>query len=121
MYLDVSLILSLIVLVQTDKTKEVLSSQDFRLDPSELESKFSSKTKAIIFNNPNNPLGKVRNKHTSSTCVTILEYFHCLQVFELDEMTLIADLCKKHDVMVISDDVYEWLIYPDSKMIKIGM
>ena len=49
------------------------------------------------------------------------QYFHCLQVFEIDEMTLIADLCKKHDVMVISDDVYEWLIYPDNKMIKIGM
>ena len=43
-----------------------------------------------------------------------------LQVFTLDEMTLIADLCKKHDVMVISDDVYEWLVYPQNEMIKMS-
>merc|ERR1712210_373597 len=62
------------------------SSRDWTLDPEELASLFNSKTKAIIFNNPNNPLGKV------------------VQREEIEE---IANLCKKHNVLVISDDVYE--------------
>jgi len=37
----------------------VISSADWKLDPQELASKFNSKTKMIIINNPNNPLGKV--------------------------------------------------------------
>lgn len=37
----------------------ISSSGDWKLDPIELESKFSSKTKLIIINTPNNPLGKV--------------------------------------------------------------
>ena len=41
------------------KTEGVTSSGDWKLDPKELESKFSEKTKAVFINNPNNPLGKV--------------------------------------------------------------
>ena len=66
-----------------------MSSADWKLNPAELESLFSSKTKAIVFNNPNNPLGKV---------------------YTLEEITMIADLCKKHNVVVISDDVYEHMV-----------
>ena len=44
-----------------------------------------------------------------------------LQVYTLEEMILIADLCKKHDVIVISDEVYEWLVYPPNKHFKIGL
>ena len=65
------------------------SSADWVLDPQELESLFNSKTKAIIFNNPNNPLGKVYQKH---------------------EIEMVCDLCKKHNVLVISDDVYEHMV-----------
>ena len=65
------------------------SSADWVLDPEELASLFNPKTKAIIFNNPNNPLGKVYQKH---------------------EIEMVADLCKKHNVLVISDDVYEHMV-----------
>ena len=41
------------------KTGVISSSGDWKLDPAELESKFSTKTKLIILNTPNNPLGKV--------------------------------------------------------------
>ena len=41
------------------KQGSVISSADWKLDPQELASKFNSKTKMIIINNPNNPLGKV--------------------------------------------------------------
>ncbi|XP_050305533.1 kynurenine aminotransferase [Anthonomus grandis grandis] len=78
---------------------DVLSSKDFVLDRSELEGLFNSKTKLIIVNNPNNPLGKV---------------------FSLEELTFIADLCKKHNVLCISDEVYEWLVYKPHKHIRIA-
>lgn len=60
---------------------------------------FNSKTKLIILNTPHNPLGKV---------------------FDYEELTMIADLAKKHNVLVISDEVYEWLVYEPAKHIRIG-
>ncbi len=70
-----------------------MTSADWKLDPAELESMFNPKTKAIIFNNPNNPLGKV---------------------YKRDEIEMIANLCKKHNVLVISDDVYEHMVHYES-------
>jgi len=40
-----------------------MSTADWKLDSAELESLFNEKTKAIIFNNPNNPLGKVFTRY----------------------------------------------------------
>ncbi|CAH2311485.1 kynurenine--oxoglutarate transaminase 3 isoform X1 [Pelobates cultripes] len=79
--------------------KSTISSADWTLDQAELASKFSSRTKAIVLNTPNNPMGKVYTK---------------------EELQLIADLCIKHDVICISDEVYEWLVYPGNKHIKIA-
>lgn len=42
------------------------------------------------------------------------------QVYRQDEVEMIADLCIKHDVACISDEVYEWMIYSGNKHIKIG-
>ncbi|CAC5373336.1 CCBL [Mytilus coruscus] len=81
------------------KKEGVLSSDDWKLDPVELESKFSAKTKAIMINNPNNPVGKV---------------------FRKEELEMIANLCKKYDCICISDEVYEWMIYDDNKHLKIA-
>uniref|UniRef100_A0A4W4FQX2 Kynurenine--oxoglutarate transaminase 3 n=1 Tax=Electrophorus electricus TaxID=8005 RepID=A0A4W4FQX2_ELEEL len=69
------------------------------LDQDELASKFNSKTKAIIINTPNNPIGKV---------------------FTRSELQVIADLCIKHDVLCFSDEVYEWLIYRGHEHVKIA-
>ena len=33
---------------------------------------------------------------------------------------MVADLCIKHDVLCISDEVYEWLIYPGAELVRIG-
>lgn len=76
-----------------------LSSADWVLCPEELASKFNYRTKAIIINNPNNPLGKV---------------------FSREELQMIADLCIKHNVICITDEVYEWLTYDGVKHIKIA-
>ncbi|XP_072430831.1 kynurenine--oxoglutarate transaminase 3-like isoform X4 [Chiloscyllium punctatum] len=85
--------------VQEKVDQGISDSGDWKLDEEELSSKFNSRTKAIIINTPNNPLGKV---------------------FKMEELKMIADLCIKHDVLCISDEVYEWLVYNGHKHIKIG-
>jgi len=35
-------------------------------------------------------------------------------------LEMIAELCRQHDVIVVSDEVYEWLIYPPHQHIRIG-
>lgn len=71
------------------------STKNWKIDMEEFESMFNEKTKSVIINNPNNPLGKV---------------------FDLNELNQVADIIKKHDVMCISDEVYEHLIYPGVEM-----
>lgn len=76
-----------------------LSSGDWVLCPEELASKFTPRTKVIVINTPNNPLGKV---------------------FKREELQMIADLCIKYDALCISDEVYEWLTYDGTKHVKIA-
>ena len=75
----------------------MITSADWKLDMEELRSKFSAKTKAIIYNNPNNPLGKV---------------------FTRSEITDICSLCMEKDVLMISDEVYEHMVFDENKMIR---
>jgi len=81
------------------KGPDAKSSADWVLDPKELESLFNPKTKAIIFNNPNNPLGKVYQRH---------------------EIEMVANLCKKHNVLCISDDVYEHMVFDGNEMLRVA-
>ena len=41
-------------------------------------------------------------------------------MYDVEEMTVIAELCKKYNVIVIADEVYEWLVYPGCNFIKMG-
>ncbi|XP_047185541.1 kynurenine--oxoglutarate transaminase 1 isoform X2 [Scophthalmus maximus] len=77
----------------------VLSSGDWVLSAEELASKITACTKAIVINTPNNPIGKV---------------------YKTEELQMIADLCIKHDLLCISDEVYEWLTYDGAKHVKIA-
>lgn len=43
-----------------------------------------------------------------------------LQVFKTEELQMIADLCIKHNLLCISDEVYEWLTYDGAEHVKIG-
>lgn len=63
---------------------------EFKFDGNLLEEAFRQGAKALILCNPSNPCGKV---------------------FSLEEMTLIADIVKKYDGYVITDEVYEHIIY----------
>ena len=67
-----------------------LRPPDWRFDPDELKAAFGPATKAIILNTPNNPTGKV---------------------FELAEIELIRDLCDKWNAYVITDEIYEHMLY----------
>lgn len=67
-----------------------LCEPDWTFDPQELEAAFNARTRALVINTPNNPTGKV---------------------FAQDELEQIARLCQKWDVTVITDEIYEHLVY----------
>ena len=67
---------------------------EFNFDPNELEAAFRQKPKALILCNPSNPCGKV---------------------FTYDELKIIADLAEKYDTFVITDEVYEHIVYAPHK------
>ena len=67
-----------------------LNPPEFDFDPEILEDAFRQKPKAIILCNPSNPSGKV---------------------FTREELMIIADLAKKYDAFVITDEVYEHILY----------
>ncbi|XP_076347474.1 kynurenine aminotransferase-like isoform X1 [Tachypleus tridentatus] len=81
------------------KLEGTLSSADWILDPEELASKFTEKTKVIIVNTPHNPLGKV---------------------FTRSELQLISELCKKHNVICLMDEVYEHIVFSGSEHIRMA-
>ena len=67
-----------------------LERPHWTLDLDRLRKAFTKRTKAIILNTPHNPTGRV---------------------FTRAEMTAIAELCIKHDVWVITDEIYEHIRY----------
>jgi len=70
-----------------------LEGMEWKLDPEKLQAAFSDKTRAIVINTPHNPTGRV---------------------FTRDEMSLIAGLCQRHDVIAITDEIYEHIRYAGS-------
>ena len=73
-----------------------LKPPEFNFDPNELEAAFKSGAKALILCNPSNPSGKV---------------------FSPEEMQTIADFAIKYDAYVITDEVYEHIVYNPKKMV----
>ena len=74
-----------------------LIEPDFDFDPDALRAAFNDATKAIIINTPHNPSGKV---------------------FTSDELALIAELCERYDVIAVTDEIYEHIIYDGSRHIS---
>lgn len=64
-----------------------------------LEAVVTEKTKAILLNSPNNPTGTIYNR---------------------EELVQIAEFAKKHNIIIISDEIYEKLIYDNEKHISIA-
>ena len=76
-----------------------LREPDWTFDPAELEAAFNNHTRAIIINTPNNPTGKV---------------------FTREELEVIARLCLKWDVLAITDEIYEHIIYDGHKHVPMA-
>ncbi|RFA37267.1 aspartate aminotransferase [Virgibacillus dokdonensis] len=71
----------------------------FKLTPQKLEAAITRKTKAIIINSPSNPTGMMYNK---------------------DELKQLGDICLKHDLLIVSDEIYEKLIYSGEDHVSIA-
>ncbi len=81
------------VIVQT------LESDDFKIQPFQLEAAITSKTKAFILNSPCNPSGATYNR---------------------PEIEALAEILVEKDILVISDDIYEKIIYDDLEYFNIA-
>lgn len=65
-------------------------SNEFKLTPGQLESAITDKTKAVIINSPSNPTGMMYSK---------------------EELEKLGEVCLKHNLLIVSDEIYEKLIY----------
>ena len=81
------------VFVESDETSS------YKFTKENLEKVVTEKTKAIILNTPNNPTGTISNK---------------------EELIEIAEFAKKHDLIIVSDEMYEKLIYDGEKHVSIA-
>jgi aspartate aminotransferase len=70
-----------------------------RLDPERLRAAITPRTRAILFNNPNNPTGTV---------------------FTPNELTAIADVAREHDLLVVVDEIYEYFLYDGHTHVSIA-
>ena len=87
------------ILSGADPVYVPLVPPDFHYDSEVLERAFQTGVKALILCNPSNPCGKV---------------------FTMEEMEEIAELAKKYDAFVITDEVYEYIIYGDNRHISMA-
>ncbi|NWF80348.1 MAG: aminotransferase class I/II-fold pyridoxal phosphate-dependent enzyme [Chloroflexi bacterium] len=71
----------------------------WHFDPEELRAAFTPRTRLLLLNTPHNPTGKV---------------------FTRGELALIAALCTEHDVLVVSDEVYDQLVFEDAVHVPIA-
>lgn len=68
----------------------LLAGDGFAFDPAALAAAVSAKTRMILLNTPHNPLGKV---------------------FSRAELEVVAELCRRHDLLCVTDEVYEHLVF----------
>lgn len=71
-----------------------LTEKQFRLDEEQLKNSITNKTKAIIVNTPHNPTGTN---------------------FQIKELRCIADICVENNIIAITDEIYEYIIYDHQK------
>jgi N-succinyldiaminopimelate aminotransferase len=75
-----------------------LQPPEWRMTSETLAAAFSSKTKLVIFNSPQNPAAVV---------------------YDVDQLTLLADFCQKHDVIALCDEVWEHVVFDGRRHIPL--
>ena len=76
-----------------------LHAPAFRFDPRELRAAFTPRTRAVIVNTPHNPTGTV---------------------FSRVELTMVAELCQEFDVLAITDEVYEHIVFDGTEHVRLA-
>lgn len=76
-----------------------LRAPDYRLDPDELRAAVTPRTRFVLLNSPHNPTGTVLTR---------------------DELQAVADLAIEHDLVVITDEVYEHLVYDEHEHVPLA-
>jgi N-succinyldiaminopimelate aminotransferase len=76
-----------------------LHAPAFRFDPDELRAAFSPRTRVLLLNSPHNPTGTV---------------------FRREELNVIATLCREHDVLAITDEVYEHIVFDGGEHVRLA-
>ncbi|WP_350020031.1 pyridoxal phosphate-dependent aminotransferase [Priestia flexa] len=74
-------------------------NNEFKITPAQLESVITSKTKAVILNSPSNPTG---------------------MIYTREELEALGEVCLKHDVLIVSDEIYEKLVYGGAEHVSIA-
>ena len=77
----------------------MLRFPDFAVDEASLRAAFSSRTRLVLLNTPHNPTGKV---------------------FTRAELELVASLAREHDAWVVTDEVYEHLVFDDAEHVPVA-
>jgi N-succinyldiaminopimelate aminotransferase len=67
-----------------------LRAPDYGFDPADLRRAITPRTRALLLNSPHHPTGKV---------------------FSRDELAAVAEMCVEHDLVAVTDEVYEHLVY----------
>jgi aminotransferase len=76
-----------------------LRPPDWSFDPDELARAFGPRTRAVVINTPHNPTGKV---------------------FTVAELEMIAELCRRHDAVALTDEIYEHILYDGARHVPIA-
>src|SRR5690606_37549611 len=71
----------------------------YKVTPEQIEAAITDKTKAIIINSPSNPTGMIYTK---------------------EELAAIGEVCLKHNLLIVSDEIYEKLVYDNNKHVSIA-
>lgn len=74
--------------------------QNFKITAEQLEAAITEKTKAVMINNPSNPTGAIYTK---------------------EELQALTDVCVRHDLFIIADEIYDKLIYDGARFTSIPM
>lgn len=69
---------------------EATASQNYKISAKQLREAITDRTKAVIINSPSNPTGMIYNK---------------------EELQELAEVCREKDILIVSDEIYEKLIY----------
>ncbi|WP_066294390.1 pyridoxal phosphate-dependent aminotransferase [Bacillus sp. FJAT-29937] len=72
---------------------------EYKITPEQLAEAITDKTKAVIINSPSNPTG---------------------MLYSEDELKALGEVCLKHNILIVSDEIYEKLVYGNNKHVSIA-